>query len=180
MKKRFDLTAKTAQLRLYTHNYVYDVYVPQYDGAVRFSLVFERNKTGRTIYPRIEVESSVIVSMACEMAFYDIGAYGDVDEIQKILINAPCYFGDWFNLGKSGMKFYLRDSFLGLLPKKHVHELENEELGNGRPRIKFDWDEIDWFDEKVVQHCLPYVEDLLNMAVDYCIKEFKKVVANGS
>lgn len=172
MKKRFDFTSKKADCIFRIHKYEYWVDVPKSSSHVRFSLVIERDEKGRWVYPRLEVAYWFIAELACN----ELRHSSTKDEILTILEDATDGFGDWEGSDSCHMKLYLGDSeFFGLLPKNHVHELENEELGDGWPPIKIDWEEIDWFDkgeEGPGQRCLPYVEDLLNMAVDYCIKEY--------
>ncbi|MDY3115941.1 MAG: hypothetical protein SOR95_08210 [Sutterella sp.] len=174
MKKRFHLTSQTADCIFRIHKYEYWVDVPKSSSHVCFALVIERDEKGRWFYPRLEVGYWVIA----ELASKELRHYSTTNEILTILENATNGFGDWEGSDSYHMKLYLGDSeFFGLLPKNHIHELENEELGDGWPPIKIDWEAIDWFDkgkEGTGQLCLPYVEQLLNMAVDYCVNEWKK------
>lgn len=174
MKKRFYLKRQTAYCSLHENRYEYRVHVPKYRSIARFALVVERDIKGRWGYPRIEVGYWLIAELACKV----IGRYCTEYEIASILKHAPDYFGNWEKCDSYQMKRFLGDSeFFRLLPKNHMHELENEELGDGWPPIKIDWEEIDWFDTGEYgpgQRCLPYVEQLLNMTVDYCVNEWKK------
>lgn len=166
MKKRFDLTAQTVVFKNGYWLPFYEVEEPKSGIRICFCFDIKFDKHGLVEYCIISVLTHSLEWIIChELAGERIYTYDIEEKIETILYNATNL--GWITGEASFSRYLDKDEFISLLPKNFVH-------GEGED-VDIEWGKLDWFRKAkydIGQRCLPYVEELLNKAADYCIKEY--------